>query len=1034
VSRYGIQLKDVVQRSSLRTVVFSAVAVTLLLVATVFAVLTLDIAAQNGDELKARRSAEALQAATASEASVIDLETGLRGYMLTGRRNSLEPYLQARAALEPQLAHLVVLSGEDPTQQVRARGIAKAVESYERSYAARLAAGNVVRTRAETLTVTSDGKRLLDPIRARYAVFEHAELLRSSERSAAAASRRHVVLTAVTGCFIAVALLLLALTAYLARAVLMPMRRAAQAAERLSEGDLDSTVPEGGLGEVRALARAFNSMSATLHDRELALRVTTGQFQGILDNANAAIYIKDSAGRYLLVNREFERIRGVKAEDVLGNTEYEFGAADFAEETAARDHAVIEAGEPVAFEQVLALPDGVHTYLSVKFPIQVESVTTVAGISTDITAQRHALAQAVETSRLQSEFVANMSHEMRTPLAVVVGMTTLLHDTSLDPAQHEYADALASSSEALMSVINDVLDFSKLEAGQLQLDPTDFELRGAVEEACLMLAEQAHVTGLEISHWVDAGVPTTVNGDRARLRQILLNLLSNAIKFTRSGEVVVRVLGGGGELVRFEVSDTGVGIGDDQAAHIFDAFVQADQSTTRQYGGTGLGLTISRELTHRMGGEIGAKPRVGGGSVFWFTANLPASASTDNAVQARPTFAGLRALIVDDNATSRGIFAHYLMDWGVACESVDKPAAAIEALERAFRDGQPFELALIDFDVPHINGMELVRAIRKRAALDSLRIVIVASSPLEREALVGVEVSGVLTKPIRQARLHDAIAGRRAQPEAESQTTLVEPDGPLLLIAEDNELHRAMATALLAKHGLRTAVARNGREAVEMALANTYSAILMDAAMPVLDGYEATRRIRAAENGHRIPIIATTAHSMPGDRERCLAAGMDDYLSKPIQAEQLETVIKRWLPDRRPGIGPRRAMNDGTSGSERGDGDVADVLNQATIIELRKTLNLEMREDLIRTFVTALPKSVADIEDAVHRGDEGELRRTTRLLRQSSATVGATRLRLCCQQIERSGRRDDAGVSEDQLAQLLATATRTRDALREQLL
>ena len=255
-----------------------------------------------------------------------------------------------------------------------------------------------------------------------------------------------------------------------------------------------------------------------------------------------------------------------------------------------------------------------------------------------------------------------------------------------------------------------------------------------------------------------------------------------------------------------------------------------------------------------------------------------------------------------------------------------------------------------------------------------------------------------------------------------------------MLIAEDNELHGAITKALLAKHGLRTAVAHDGREAVKMALANTYAAILMDCAMPVLDGYDATRRIRAGENGDRIPIIAMTAHSMPGDRERCLAAGMDDYLSKPIQAEQLETVIKRWLPDFRSSTRPRRAANGGTTGSERRHGGRKDVLNQATILELRKTLTLEMRERLMRTFVASLPKGVADIEEAVHREDQVELRRTANLLRHSSAAVGASRLRLCCQQLQQSGRSDDAPVSEDQLAGLRSAATETRNALREQLL
>ena len=403
-------------------------------------------------------------------------------------------------------------------------------------------------------------------------------------------------------------------------------------------------------------------------------------FQGILDNVNAVIHVKDADGRYLLVNREFERIRCLTADEILGRSEDEIGSGELAKRVRAADQAVIESGAPMYSEQELRTPDGERTFLSVKFPVQTEdgAVTAIAGFSTDITDQKDALARAVEASRLKSEFVANMSHEIRTPLNGVVGMTSLLRDTSLDPVQREYGDALAASSEALMAVIDEILDFSKIEAGHLELDPTDFELRGAVEDACVMLAEQAHTKGLQINHWVDAGLPGTVTGDRGRLRQILLNLLSNAVKFTASGEVVVRVSDDGGEMVRFEVSDTGAGIDSDQAVRLFEAFAQADQSTTRRYGGTGLGLTISRELVHRMGGAIGAGPREGGGSVFWFTAKLPAVLTAEEPARSHREFLGLRALIVDDNATNRTIFEQYLTAWGLTCESVDRPSAAIE--------------------------------------------------------------------------------------------------------------------------------------------------------------------------------------------------------------------------------------------------------------------------------------------------------------------------------------------------------------------
>ncbi len=793
--------------------------------------------------------------------------------------------------------------------------------------------------------------------------------------------------------------------------------------------------------------------SASARGRGYAARLTESVrdelFQGILDNVNAVIYVKDADGRYLLVNREFERIRSLKAEEILGRSEDEIGSGELAKRVRAADRAVIESGTPMSSEQGLLTPDGERTFLSVKFPVQTEAgaVTAIAGFSTDITDQRDALTRAVDASRLKSEFVANVSHEIRTPLNGVVGMTNLLRDTPLDPVQREYADALAASSEALLGVIDKILDFSKIEAGHLELDPTDFDLRGAVEEACLMLAEQAHAKGLQINHWVDADLPGTVTGDRGRLRQILLNLLSNAVKFTASGEVVVRVSDGGGETVRFEVSDTGAGIEGDRASHLFEAFVQADQSTTRRYGGTGLGLAISRELAHRMGGAIGAEPRDGGGSLFWFTAKLTAVGTVEEPVRTQREFLGLRALIVDDNATNRTIFEQYLKAWGLTCESVDRPSAALAALEHASRCGEPFELALLDFHMPEMNGVELARAIRERPALRALHILVLSSSPLERETFAGIEIAALLTKPARQSQLYEAIAAAIAGPSAHIEPgppvkTRAEPNGPLVLLAEDNKINRTVATALLNKHGLRTAAALNGREAAEMALAGDYAAILMDCQMPELDGYEATRRIRAQERGRHVPVIAMTAHSMPGDRERCLAAGMDDYLSKPVRAEQLEVIVKRWLsgeePDTQshgePGVRPRGAGNDATPAVKRGSSDADEVLNQATIVELRDTLTLEMRESLIQELEESLPKCLADTVSAAQRGDQLELRRVAHILKGTAATFGATRLEFACQRLEHTGRDRDPAVEEEQLEELRATASEACEALGPRLL
>ncbi len=738
--------------------------------------------------------------------------------------------------------------GDNPAQLARARGISSAVASYERFYAAPLAHGNGRLTRPQEVVSTLEGKRLVDAMRRGFAASFNQEQQRlSSERRRATAANAHTATVMAWGGFALIALLLAMLATYLARAVLTPIQRAAQAAAGLlSEGELGTRVPEQGRGEVGALAHAFNSMSRILEERERLLRITDERFQGILDNAPAAIYVKDADSHYLLVNREFERIRSLKAEEIVGRNEHQLGAAGavIADQMRASDLAVMETGVPMSFEQDFPTPDGIRTYLSVKFPVHNEDGgVDVAGISTDIAVQKEALAHAVEASRLKSEFVANMSHEIRTPLNGVVGMTNLLRDTSLDPVQREYGDALAASSEALMAVIDEILDFSKIEAGHLELDPTDFELRGAVEDACVMLAEQAHTKDLQINHWVDASLPGTVTGDRGRLRQILLNLLSNAVKFTSCGEVVVRVSDDGGEMVRFEVSDTGAGIDSDQTAHLFEAFAQADQSTTRRYGGTGLGLTISRELSHRMGGAIGAAPREGGGSVFWFTAKLPAVLAAEEPVRSHHEFLSLRALIVDDNATNRTIFEQYLRAWGLTCESVDRPSAAIAALEHASRCGEPFELALVDFHMPEMNGMELARAIRERPSLRALHILMLSSSPLESETFAGIEISARLTKPARQSHLYEAIAAAitGSSPQIESRPQVkarAEPNGPLVLLAEDNKINCTVATALLSKHGLRTDIAHNGREAAEMAFVTDYAAILMDCQMPELDGYE----------------------------------------------------------------------------------------------------------------------------------------------------------------------------------------------------
>jgi PAS domain S-box-containing protein len=1010
-------------RLGLRAGVFAALGIVGITVAVAFTTLLITIDGFEGSRTAGRRSNEAVIAARAAEGSLLAADDALDA--VPPRRVSYE---RDRGVLAAGLATIGRLAADDATQLALVQAVQASVRKYEQRYARPLLGAMPLPRRALLAGASS---RAAERIRSELGTLASRQAAETAaHRRALTASANHATEIAIAG-FALLVLLLGGLALYLSRWILAPIAGVAAAARHLDEKGSGAEVPERWHGEVNQLAASFNAMSRAIQERDRALRVTVNRFRWFLDNVDALIFIKDGDGRYVMINQAFERVRGLRAEEVLGRTEQELTPTIHGEEVMAADRAVIEAGEPRSFEQEFPLPDGMHTFLSVKFPInETGGADALGGIATDITELTRAVTEAEEASRLKSRFVANMSHEIRTPLNGVVGMTKLLRDTALDPIQREYADALAASSEALMSVINDVLDFSKIEAGHLALDPTDFELRPLVEDACMMFAEPAHAKGVQISHWVDGEVPPAVTGDRGRLRQILLNLVSNAVKFTSAGEVVVRVTRAEGDVLRFDVSDTGIGIDEEHARDLFEPFAQADSSTTRRFGGTGLGLAISRELVTRMGGQIGAQRRERG-SVFWFTAALP-GAHAPAAFNGRQDLRGIRALIVDPNPTSRAVLGTYLAGWGLECEDAATPTEAVEALTRASSAGAPFALAVIDHAEPALDAISLLHAIRALPVLRSLGVVVLSAGPLDRETFRGLEPPPVLAKPARQSALFNAlselVAGRAPAPPRAPAPSPVPSDaaGATVLIAEDNEINRVVARAMLAKQGRRTEIAHNGREAVEMALSGDYGAILMDCQMPELDGYQAARTIRAAEGSRRIPIIAMTAHSMPGDRERCLAAGMDDYLSKPVDPVQLYTVLERWLPGaptRPPGPEPIRAR----FGHEVAEAQV-EPLDAAMVANLRETLTEEMRERLLETFETSLPTCLAEIEAAVERDDRAELRRVAHLLKGSAATLGAARLRNACQSLERRGRDEDAPVEERQLQELAEIG---EEALRE---
>jgi len=829
------------------------------------------------------------------------------------------------------------------------------------------------------------------------------------------------------------ALLTVALAIFQARHITRPIVKLAITARAVANGDLDQRVEVNTRNEIGQLAEAFNDMLVTRQAQEQSLKKNEADIRLALKHLeeqkyaldqHAIVSITDTQGNITFANDRACQISGYSQKELLGNN-HRILSSEYHIKTFWTDmYLTITRGEVWHGEICSRAKDG-HLYWEdttiVPFIGDEGKPKSFITIRTDITERKlaemelkQARDKAQDANRAKGEFLANMSHEIRTPMNGVIGMTNLLLDTGLNREQYGFAKSVKSSAESLLSLINDILDFSKIEAGKMELEPIDFDICSLLDEFVSTIAFRAHEKGLELICPANPVQHRWLNGDPGRIRQILTNLIGNAIKFTEQGEIAVyfKILHqtDSRTLLHIEIVDTGIGLSTRQLNNLFERFRQADGSTTRKYGGTGLGLTICKQLVELMGGDIGVNSSTGRGSAFWFTLDL-ANADQQPQQPILADFSDQNVLVVDDNATNLNLFGQLLTNWNVNHVLADSSEAALIALSNSIAEDQPFSIAILDKQMPGMDGAELGTWLKSNPDLTNIQLMMISSQGQRGDAKKFKEAgfSSFLSKPIDQSELYNSLLqlagiginnseqiiryGARKLPRFDAR----------VLVVEDNTTNQTVARGMLDKFGVRVDLAGNGEEAMHMLKQTSYDLVFMDCQMPVMDGYEASRRIRdpLSPVDHDVPIIAMTANAMQGDREKCLKIGMNDYIPKPIDPDKLQQALRKWMPEKIQLNSEYKTLNeiDGVVSVDR----VSDVVFDQVAFSNRMMGDDDLMHSVAEAYLADMKIQIARLEEALEAGDPQLAARLGHKIKGASANVGGMMLSAQAEKIEEAG-------------------------------